>query len=164
MLRPATTIASRHTTGADGLVVLFDRDCGICQWVAAQLRSLDRHRRLELLSFQAAGTDPSRPDLGDFVATHPVDDALHAVTSDGRVFVGGGAALAILDRLPAGWLLRPWVAIPGVRALVDVGYRLVARNRQRISSWIPGAAEAACAVPLSARGATPDARRPASPR
>ena len=151
MLRPATTIASRHATNADGLVVLFDRDCGVCQWVAAQLRSLDRRRRLELLSYQDAGADPSRPDLGEFVATHPVDDALHAVTSDGRVFVGGGAALALLDRLPAGWLFRPWAVIPGMRALVDVAYRVVARNRQRISGWIPGAREAACAVPPASR-------------
>lgn len=68
-------------------------------------------------------------------------DAMHAVTSDGRVFTGGAAVPVILRVLPGG----PPLAVlaetaPGV---TDVVYRAIVARRVRIGALL---GEDACAV------------------
>jgi hypothetical protein len=48
------------------------------------------------------------------------------------VAAGGDAALAIIDALPGGRALRPWAALPPVRALARLAYGWVARHRRAI--------------------------------
>ena len=65
-------------------------------------------------------------------------DAIHVVDeSTGRVVSGGHAALAILDALPGGWLLRPWAALPPTAVAADVVYRVAVRHRDRLA-WLVG--------------------------
>ena len=112
-------------TGA--LLVLFDADCGICTHGARLLRRLDRGRRLDLVSLQAAAELADAPRLAE------LREALHVRDVSGRWTVGGAALVRIGRALPH---LRPVAmaaGLPGVRRLVDPTYRLVARNRHRIS-------------------------------
>ena len=132
--------ASARSSGraADGprLVVLYDRDCGLCTASARRLRRWDRRGRLELLPLQDADVS-DRPILAERVRGLPLTAALHVVderTSDVRA--GGDAVLAILAALPGGAAARVVGAIPSVRWIVGVGYDAVAGNRHRIGRWL----------------------------
>lgn len=115
------------------LSVLFDLECPFCRWTVRQLRSLDRHQRLEFISLQKATNRRGRPDLREVARHYPLRREIHAVRPDGSVRAGGDAMLEILDVLPGGWLLRPWTAIPGVEAAVRVFYRLIADHRSLLA-------------------------------
>jgi predicted DCC family thiol-disulfide oxidoreductase YuxK len=118
------------------LVVLYDRDCGICMASARQLRRWDRHGRLELLPLQdAAASD--RAGLAAAVGDRRLAAVLHVVDeSSGAVHAGGDAALVIGAALPGGAVVRALAAIPPFRWAVALGYRVVARNRHRIGRWL----------------------------
>ena len=126
-----------HRLGRDGsrLTVLYDRDCGICGLTARALRRWDRARRFELVPVQAAA---ARGDarLSEVAEHYLLTDELHVVDDLGRVASGGDAALAIVDALPGGRSLRPWAALPPFRALARLSYRLVARYRGALGSWL----------------------------
>lgn len=82
-------------------------------------------------------------------ATHALADQLHVVDAAGRVATGGDAALAIVDALPGGWILRPWSVLPPFRSLVRVGYAGIARHRRTIGRWL--GLELVCDVPATGR-------------
>jgi predicted DCC family thiol-disulfide oxidoreductase YuxK len=116
----------------DRLVVMFDRDCGLCQAIARRLHRWDRHGRLELLSLQDASIS-DRPMVAATARSRPVLAELHVLDDrTGRVDAGGDAALAIAAVLPGGWLVGPLRRVAPVRWIVGAGYALVARNRHRI--------------------------------
>ena len=126
-----------HRLGRDGsrLTILYDRDCGICGLTARTLRRWDRNGRFRLRALQdASGSGDER--LSAVAAQYVLRDELHAVDEAGSVAAGGDAALAIIDALPGGWLLRPWAALPAVRWAVRLAYDGVARNRRRIGEWL----------------------------
>jgi predicted DCC family thiol-disulfide oxidoreductase YuxK len=121
----------------DRLVVLYDRDCGLCTASARALDRWDRHDRLELVPLQDVQTSLSRPGLAAAVRGMPLWAALHVVDErTGAVHPGGDAVLAIASVLPGGWIVRPLRAIPPVRWIVGLGYRLVADHRHRIGRWL----------------------------
>lgn len=135
-----------HRLGRDGsrLTVLYDRDCGICGLTARTLRRWDRNGRFRLRALQdAPGSGDER--LSAVAARYVLRDELHAVDEAGSVAAGGDAALAIIDALPGGWLLRPWAALPAVRWAVRLAYDGVARNRRRIGEWL--GLELVCELP-----------------
>lgn len=111
------------------ITVLYDRDCASCAWTMRQLRSLDRRRHLEWVPLQLASTRPDRPDLAAVAQGHSLERAIHVVLPDGGVRAGGRAMLEILAVMPGGWLLRPWMRLPGVASLSEVVYRRIAAHR-----------------------------------
>jgi predicted DCC family thiol-disulfide oxidoreductase YuxK len=117
------------------LLVLFDRDCGLCTATANRLRRWDRRAALELVPLQdVAGRGPL---VRAAVARRPLGDALHVVDlGTGEVRSGGRAALAIVARLPGGRIPARLAAVPPVAWLVERAYRVVARNRRRIGRWL----------------------------
>ncbi len=117
---------------ASRLVVLFDRDCGLCQATARALARWDRRGRLEMLALQdAAGA--ARADVAAVAAGNRLDAALHVLDrSSGRVERGGGAALAIASELPGGRIVRPLRRLAPFRWVVGALYELVARHRHAI--------------------------------
>jgi predicted DCC family thiol-disulfide oxidoreductase YuxK len=139
-------VTEGHRLGRDGsrLTILYDRDCGICGLTARTLRRWDRNGRFRLRALQdAPGSGDER--LSAVAARYVLRDELHAVDETGSVAAGGDAALAIIDALPGGWLLRPWAALPAVRWAVRLAYDGVARNRRRIGEWL--GLELVCELP-----------------
>jgi predicted DCC family thiol-disulfide oxidoreductase YuxK len=132
-----TAAAAAERGGAAGgaqdrLVVMFDRDCGLCQATARRLRRWDRRGRLELLSLQDA-LSSDRPLVAATARNRPVLAELHVLDErTGRVDAGGDAALAIAAVLPGGRLVGPLRRVAPVRWVVRAAYGLVARNRHRI--------------------------------
>ncbi len=118
------------------LTVLFDRDCGFCNWTVRQLRGLDRHGRLEYVALQSATSARDRPELAAVAARYPLAESIHLVRRDGSVVAGGRAMLAILDALPGAWLLRPWTRFPGMALLADLLYSPIAANRHSLGRLV----------------------------
>ena len=143
-LAPASV--ERASADEPRLVGLYDRDCAFCAWTARQLWSIDRYRRLSFLPLQEASTAGAAV-VARAVEGRSLSDALHVVDErDGRLAGGGDALLAILDVLPGGRWFRAWAALPPIRVLVDLGYRLAAANRVRLGEWL-GLDASRCVVP-----------------
>jgi predicted DCC family thiol-disulfide oxidoreductase YuxK len=122
--------------GSPRLVVLYDRDCGICTATARTLRRWDRHARLGLLPLQEAAAS-DRPQIAAAGRDLPLSGALHVVDEvTGAIHAGGDAALAIVAALPGGGIIRPFAVLPPFRWIVRVGYGLIARHRRRIGRWL----------------------------
>ena len=133
-LHRRTAVEPDH--GRPRLVVLFDRDCGLCTASARVLRRWDRNGRLELLPLQEARTS-GRPDLAAATARLPLRAALHVVDeATGEIHAAGPAVVAIGSVLPGGRIVRVLGAIPPFRWALGVGYALIARNRRRIGRWL----------------------------
>jgi predicted DCC family thiol-disulfide oxidoreductase YuxK len=129
-------LPARAADRGDVLIVLYDRDCGLCTATARALRRWDRHERLELLPLQdaAASMVPAVAAAGREL---PLTAALHVVESrTGAVRAGGDGALAIAAVLPGGWVARALAAVPPFRWVVGIGYGLIARHRHRIGRWL----------------------------
>lgn len=122
--------------GDDRLVVLYDRDCGICAASARRLAKWDRRHRLGLLPLQEAAAS-DRPRIAAAGRELPLATSMHVVDErTGAVHAAGQAVLAIAAELPGGAVVRPLAAIPPFRWIVGLGYGLVARNRRRIGRWL----------------------------
>jgi predicted DCC family thiol-disulfide oxidoreductase YuxK len=131
------------------LIVLFDRDCGICVVAARRLGRWDRHRALELVGLQDAAAD-ERELVRDTAASHPLHAELHVLDpASGVVRAGGMAMLEIVGRLPGGRVPAALGRLAPAAWAIGVGYALVARNRGAIGRALR--LEARCAVPSPPR-------------
>lgn len=104
-------------------ILIYDANCGFCRRWVARLKRWDRQDRIRLLPLQ----DPTAPAL----ARRPREElerAAHLVRPDGAVFAGAPAAREVFAYLPAGWLPRALLALPGVLRLAERAYRWVART------------------------------------
>jgi predicted DCC family thiol-disulfide oxidoreductase YuxK len=110
------------------LQVLFDADCGFCSRTAGLLRRLDGAGRLELVALQHA-----KRVLPDAPSEDRLLEEMHVRDAAGRWSIGGQGWLRIADALPALRPLALLARLPFVHPLVEPVYRLVARNRHRIS-------------------------------
>jgi predicted DCC family thiol-disulfide oxidoreductase YuxK len=132
--------ASAHddpVVGAGPLTVLYDNDCGVCRETVRRLRRWDRIGRFEFMPLDLAASS-GRPLLEQLATEGHLSDAIHVVDeSTGRIVTGGHAALAILDGLPGGWLLRPWASLAPTAMAADVVYRVASRHRDRVA-WLMG--------------------------
>ena len=109
---------------ADRAWLLYDADCGLCEFVLARMLELDRRRRLRPLALQ----DPRAAALLPALSEEERMASFHVVEGDGTVH-SAGAALARVIR-PLGRV--PWIA--------SSLYRLVAGNRGALGRLIPAAA------------------------
>ena len=102
------------------------------------------------MPLQEAATS-GRPVLERLAGEGHLEDAIHVVDENtGRVVAGGHAALAIIDALPGGWLLRPWATFAPTAIAADVVYRVAARHRDKVA-WVMGLRdEVSCPVRFAA--------------
>lgn len=112
------------------ILVLWDGECGLCGRLADALQTRAAGKPIRCLPFQAAPTPPMTPELRERCA-----ESLQVVTSDGETLAAGQAVARIMSAL--GWRRLAWLARrrPGSWFL-DIGYRLVARHRRRLSRWL----------------------------
>src|SRR3954464_15985580 len=117
------------------VTVAYDEDCGACRWFADTVRKLDRSHALTFVPIQQAGR------LLMPVPKEERLDAMHAITSDGRVYTGGAAIPVIAAVLPAGRLVAAGASVSP--RLTDRVYRAAAARRTTIGRWLGADA---CAV------------------
>jgi len=132
------------------LTVVYDAGCGICRETVRRLARWDREDRMEFMPLAAAASS-GRPALEQLAAGDRFRESIQVMDeSTGRVSSGGQAALALLEALPGGWLLRPWTALPPAGPVADTVYRVASRHRNRLA-WLMGLRdEVAC--PLQSGG------------
>jgi predicted DCC family thiol-disulfide oxidoreductase YuxK len=109
-------------------VLLYDGTCGFCLTWVNRLRRWDRSARIDYVAYQRRAGVAGLPSITD----DALDAAAHLVTPDGRVSAGARAVPALLDYLPGGRVLKPFLLIPGVLWVGDRIYGWVAANRHRL--------------------------------
>ena len=113
------------------LEVLYDGQCPLCVRSVRVLRALDLFSRLRWLDFRTL-------NLTDYNARHDLKLTLRdleqqmAVVSRGRAHQGFYAWRAIAQAIPAGWVVAPWLFVPGIPWLGERVYRRVAQNRHQL--------------------------------
>ena len=114
-------------------IVLYDGVCGLCNRLVQFLLKRDKHARLRFASLQS--------DFAAKVLTrHGLDpkdlDTLHVVINyeqpDERILNRSNAVLRAGEELGTPWKVLASIARIIPRALRDIAYRLVARNRYRV--------------------------------
>lgn len=106
--------------------LLYDGECGFCRTWVERVRRRDREGRIEPIPFQRVDSKRygiRRADL---------EEAMHLVAPDGRVWRGAAAAREVLRLLP-GWRWASYaLRIPGALAIAERVYRWIARRRHAI--------------------------------
>ncbi len=113
-----------------GLVVVYDGDCGICDKLRQMAVKRDRNQRLHFMPFQMTDLNAISPGL----TVDMTSRALYAVRQDGKRWHGAQAVFMTMRELPGIWHLMGAVgSLKPVSLIVEPFYRLVARNRAKIS-------------------------------
>ena len=111
-------------------LVLWDGECALCRRAAARCQEIDVADRLEVVAYQDAPSPPMTESLRRACA-----DALHVIDGEGGVLRAGRALLFILGALGYPRTARVLGSVPLVWG-VELVYRAVAHNRQRISRFV----------------------------
>ena len=115
--------------------VIYDADCGFCNWLLALLLRWDRRERLRPAALQLP---EAQRLLADLTAAER-NASWHLVSPTGERYSGGAALAPLLGLLPAGRPLSAGVA--RVPSLADRGYRWTAAHRMQLSKCVPAAAK-----------------------
>ena len=108
------------------LELFFDGECPLCLREVRMLRRLDRHARILFTDIAEVGFQP--PTDVDYAT---LMDRIHARRGS-QWFEG----VEVFRQLYAAVGLGPLVAItraPGIKQLLDLGYRVFAKNRLRLT-------------------------------
>lgn len=156
MFDPPAGPSGRPREGAV-LVALFDGRCGVCSRSARLIGERDPSSKIERLDLRDEAAAVRFPSL----TPDAVRASMHAIDTDGRIYVGLDAVLEIFGELPRwSWLARLG-RLPGIYRLAGVGYRLFARNRLWFNRWLPAPQGEtpcdgdACAIDYSTLGFPP---------
>lgn len=114
--------------------LVFDGDCGICTRSAEICGRIDKNRQFAIVPFQ----DIPEAELRRFDLDYQkCSGEVQVINSTGRVYGGTFAVNYFLFQQ------RPWKApilfiylIPLLLLFEIIGYKIVARNRTRISQWL----------------------------
>ena len=109
-------------------VLIYDGDCGFCRcWLAWARKALGD--RLEYIPLQ----DPQIPPRFPGLSRDRLEESVHLVEPDGTVSRGARAVFEALDRGWSSLPIRAYRRIPGVAAVSEWGYRIIAGHRQFFS-------------------------------
>lgn len=107
--------------------LVYDGDCAFCRRWIERLRRWDPHGEIAVVPLQQ--TDR----VAAFRIPHAaLEEAMHLILPDGRVFAGAAATPEILRRLRGRRWLAWAFAVPGVPWVAARVYRWVARRRHRL--------------------------------
>jgi predicted DCC family thiol-disulfide oxidoreductase YuxK len=109
--------------------VLYDGNCRFCRGQISILRRLDLTGRLEFTSLH----DPRVSEAFPGLSREEMMEEMVVVDTRGREWRGAAAVRYLSRRLVALWPLAVPLHVPGSMPLWAAVYRLVARNRYRIS-------------------------------
>jgi predicted DCC family thiol-disulfide oxidoreductase YuxK len=118
--------------------VFFDGECPLCRREIELLRRLDRGARLRFTDISEPSFDPA--SIGLDRAT--LMGRIHGRLPSGEIVEGVEVFRRLYTAVGLRWLVAP-TRLPGVSHLVDLAYRVFARNRLRLTGRC---ASDACAV------------------
>jgi len=141
--RPLAVSTNRLPDGKQ-VEVFYDGDCPLCVREIAMLRRWDKNDRIVF-------TDIAAPDFSAVALGKTQDDLMariHGRLSDGQWIEG----VEVFRQLYSAVGLGPLVAVtrlPGISSLMNLGYRLFAKNRLRLTGRCTAES---CAIPRQAAG------------
>ncbi len=110
-------------------IVLYDGDCSFCTFQMRVITWLDWFNVVSLLPI----ADPRAQEVAPRLTRTDLQEAIHGVTPDGKVYRGARALRFIGLRMPLAFPLALVLWIPGVIYLAEFFYRWISRNRYVIS-------------------------------
>lgn len=114
------------------VTVVFDGQCGMCTRTVRKVRDLDRRH---VLTFRPCQSIPAEGWRGVWPAQ--CERAVVAVADDGTIAVGSDAAMLILSAMTGSQIPYRVGTVPGIRHVLQAGYRLIANNRRRFPGETP---------------------------
>ena len=120
--------------------VLFDDECSLCTFQMKVLGWLDWRNALALTPL----SDPRAHEIAPQLSREELQEAIHCVTPDGRVYRGARAIRFLGMRLPLLVPVALFLWLPGVIFLAEIVYRWISRNRLLLSRVF--GCKGACAV------------------
>jgi predicted DCC family thiol-disulfide oxidoreductase YuxK len=111
------------------LRLLYDAQCPVCSLEMDHLRARCPDGRLLFEDISQPGFDAARFGL----TFEAVDAEIHAIRPDGSVLKGVEVLRLAYAAAGLGWVMQPTGWAP-LRPLFDLGYRVFARHRRRISA------------------------------
>jgi predicted DCC family thiol-disulfide oxidoreductase YuxK len=116
--------------GVQPIWLFWDGACGLCQRAVAWVKYRDVTNQIRAVPYQ----DAPRPPMTDSLARQ-CEHSVYIITPDGQILSAGRASLYVLGKV--GFPRLAWVSglLPFVWG-VELGYWIVARNRQFFSKWL----------------------------
>lgn len=111
------------------LTLLYDAQCPVCSLEMDHLRERCNDGRLLFVDISEPGFAAARYGL----TAAALDAEIHGVRPDGSTLKGVEVLRLAYAAAGLGWVMRPTGWAP-LRPAFDVGYRLFARHRRRISA------------------------------
>lgn len=108
--------------------VFFDGHCPLCRREMAMIKNRDRKDRIRCVDIAASDFDASTVGI----SWETLMERIHGRLPDGRLISGVEVFRVIYDALGFSRLVR-LSRLPGITQLLDVGYRLFAKNRLRLT-------------------------------
>jgi predicted DCC family thiol-disulfide oxidoreductase YuxK len=130
---------NRHT-------VLFDDECSMCTFQMKVLSWLDWRNVLALVPL----SDPQAHNIAPQLKLEDLQEAIHCITPQGRVYRGARAIRFLGLRLPLLVPLTLFMWIPGVIWIAEIVYAWVSRNRTLLSR-VFGCKDACAIMPARKR-------------
>ena len=127
-------------------IVLYDGDCSFCTFQMRVITWLDWFNVVSLLPI----ADPRVAEVAPQLTRTDLHEAIHCVTTDGKVHRGARCLRFIGLRMPLAFPLALVLWIPGVIYVAEIIYRWVSRNRYLISR-VFGCKEACAIMPARQR-------------
>jgi predicted DCC family thiol-disulfide oxidoreductase YuxK len=122
--------------------VIYDADCGVCFFLCQLLKRWDSRRHLvfqpndhreRLLAWDETKRKVVKRELPKEITAELVDDTVVAVRPDGTFSTRATAAAEIFLALPGFGPLGAFLRVPGISAIADALYGVVAKRRTSIS-------------------------------
>ena len=125
----ARTVINNSRFAPMPMSVMFDGSCGLCQRTVAVIRRVDLLQRVEVLDALNDWPHVSRrfPKLDQMKCM----ELMHVVSANGKVTTGFFGYRTLCWAIPLGWLMLPFLYIPGVPAIGQRVYEHIADGRFR---------------------------------
>jgi predicted DCC family thiol-disulfide oxidoreductase YuxK len=127
-------------------LLLYDDGCPLCTFQMRVITWLDWLHQVGLRPI----SDPQAALVAPGLTPEALSEAVHCVTSEGRVYRGARAIRFIGMRLPLAVPVALFLWLPGVIWVAERIYQWVSRNRQLLSRWF-GCREACAILPARRR-------------
>ena len=126
--------------------VLYDDECSLCTFQMKVLSWLDWFNALALVPL----SDPRAQEIAPQLSREAMEEAIHCVTPEGRIYRGARALRFAGMRLPLLVPMALFLWIPGVIFLAEIAYQWVARHRKLLSRLF-GCKDACAIMPARKR-------------
>ena len=110
-------------------LVLYDGECPMCVFQMRVLSWLDWRNALSLVPL----SDPRANEIAPEITREDLQEAIHCVTPEGRIYRGARAIRFVGMRLPLLVPVAMFLWIPGVIWIAEIVYRWVSKNRLLLS-------------------------------